>query len=409
MNDHCTVKIHEFENDIPCLIYHIEGDCRLGKAFYYNSFLENITGYRAKEVMGNPDFWSSIIHPEDRERVLAINSFAKQHHATFRADYRILKKSSDVCWIMDEAKPNEDGNLVGYAVDITLKKRMDESMRYDATMYQSMIEDQTECVCRFFGNSRISFVNKAFEKLFGIPRQQLIDSYFVQLIHEECRDSFWRLISEMSPHNTKSEIELLMGTKSSGHIWIEWTVRALLNNNSKIEEFQLVGRDIHDHKIAELDRKFVLEQMSAIYDANPYCMGVMKKMPDGKVIFVSANHATANFFGKPAKEFVGKSLEEVGMIFENIHDIIRPSLRDNELLRGKDNLGVLIPKVFWALILGKKYYFSSTVTIFKNKVTGDEYICFVWHDISKTVELETMIKTTGKELPDGETWITEND
>ncbi len=393
---------HSLESDsLPCLLYRIKGTSRMGPALHYSNFLENLTGYKPSEVYNNPEFWPSIIHPEDRDRVLAIDRFSSKNLTSFRADYRILKKTSDICWVMDESAIDQSGDRVGYTADISLGKRMDESIRAGSTMFRAMVEDLTEAVCRFESNTRITYINDAFEKLFRAPRERLVDSHFIQLVHHDHRDLFWKTVRELSPLNTKTEIELLMLADSTENRWIEWTVRSFEGNSAKIEEYQIVGRDIHQRKLAVQNAEFSLAQLQAVYGAVPYYIGILEQDVSGIPRFVSINDAAGHFFSISPADIQGKSFREVGMPFDNDSDLLPSNTGE------RTELGSLKPKVFWIPILMKKRYFSSTASKFINKANGKEYICFVWHDITLQVETETMLKRAGFSPRDGEQWTIE--
>ena len=92
-----------------------------------------ITGYEPREFIEGSGFWIDHVHPDDRERALSEASclFESGSHTY---EYRFLHKDGGYIWMRDEMKlvTDQAGNpveIVGYWVDITERKRVEEVLR----------------------------------------------------------------------------------------------------------------------------------------------------------------------------------------------------------------------------------------------------------------------------------------
>ncbi len=80
------------------------------------------------------EMWSSRLHPEDRERVLAEIDRAKREHAPYRSEYRIVRADTgDIVWIEPHGRffYDSDGRAkrqVGLFLDITARKQAEERL-----------------------------------------------------------------------------------------------------------------------------------------------------------------------------------------------------------------------------------------------------------------------------------------
>ena len=102
---------------------------------YVSPNVERVLGYRAEEVMGEPDFWMSRIHPEDRDRVLEEDrrAFAERRpqlslHYRFRrpdGEYRWIE--SNLCIEYDAA--GAPSRFVGHRLDVTERQLAEEALR----------------------------------------------------------------------------------------------------------------------------------------------------------------------------------------------------------------------------------------------------------------------------------------
>ena len=94
---------------------------------YFSPQIEKITGYSACEWESDPDFFSRVLHPDDRERVLRAFAHAHETYEAIRIEYRIIAKSGRVVWIQDDGAVacDDDGkplHFQGFMADATARK-----------------------------------------------------------------------------------------------------------------------------------------------------------------------------------------------------------------------------------------------------------------------------------------------
>jgi PAS domain S-box-containing protein len=90
--------------------------------------IEGLLGYSPEEWTDAPELFAQLLHPDDRERVLAEVARAADGARPFRSEYRMLTRAGDVAWLRDEAAGVRDaaGRLAyvqGYLLDVSERKR----------------------------------------------------------------------------------------------------------------------------------------------------------------------------------------------------------------------------------------------------------------------------------------------
>jgi PAS domain S-box-containing protein len=90
---------------------------------YMSPQIETMLGYPAAKWL-EPGFLASVLHPEDRERVLAEMQRTRLTSEPFRLEYRVLAPDGRVVWLLDETVPVRDEEyrptmLQGYLVDVS--------------------------------------------------------------------------------------------------------------------------------------------------------------------------------------------------------------------------------------------------------------------------------------------------
>jgi diguanylate cyclase (GGDEF)-like protein/PAS domain S-box-containing protein len=102
-------------------------------AMYMSPQIVDLVGYTSEEWISDPSFFGRVLHPDDRERVLA--GFAAMHETgqPLECEYRLLARNGSVVWIHDAAVVVRDEAGAprygqGYMIDITERKRNEEAL-----------------------------------------------------------------------------------------------------------------------------------------------------------------------------------------------------------------------------------------------------------------------------------------
>ncbi|HEX5914556.1 MAG TPA: SpoIIE family protein phosphatase, partial [Rubrobacter sp.] len=95
---------------------------------YISPQYETILGYPPESKIIDEEHWLRIVHPEDRERVLAEEARTDRTGEPFNVEYRVIAGDGRVVWVRDEATlvRDEEGEplyWLGVQYDVTEQKR----------------------------------------------------------------------------------------------------------------------------------------------------------------------------------------------------------------------------------------------------------------------------------------------
>jgi len=81
-----------------------------GSTFYVSPVIETLIGYSPDEWSAEPDLFAKLLHPEDRERVLAEIERARETETPLQAEYRLLARGGRVVWVREETSTVRSSN-----------------------------------------------------------------------------------------------------------------------------------------------------------------------------------------------------------------------------------------------------------------------------------------------------------
>lgn len=149
-------------------------------------------------------------------------------------------------------------------------ERTAELQRSEAR-YRAIIEDQTDMVCRFERDGSLTFVNNAFCTYFDCPAEDLIGTSLFALLSEDDRAILQQRLAMLSRENPVVMLETHEITSAVMPQWIHWIGRMLFDAEGEFVEYQAVGRDITERKLAEdrlrqmLEREMELGELKSRY------------------------------------------------------------------------------------------------------------------------------------------------
>jgi PAS domain S-box-containing protein len=125
-------RYRALSEQIPAVLYsevHAPG----GSVIYHSPQNRGLLGYTPEEAM-QPGFWKTLLHPEDREWVLAEDERCERTGDPWHAEYRVFAKDGRVVWLRDHAvlvhgERGEPDFWQGYYIDVTEQKLAEEALR----------------------------------------------------------------------------------------------------------------------------------------------------------------------------------------------------------------------------------------------------------------------------------------
>ena len=200
--------------------------------------------------------------------------------------------------------------IAGLLVQRGRRRHAEDLTRHSEARYRSVVDTQTELICRFLPDTTLTFVNGAYARFWNKSRTDLLGRKFIDLVPDDTRDEVLARIERLTSGFDSHEHQVTLPDGTVG--WQHWVNHAIVDERGGVVEIQGVGRDITDRKRAEEALKHVEARNSAILRAVPDLMFVIQR--DGTYLDFHARDPKVLVV--PPEEFIGK----------RIHDIMPPEL-----------------------------------------------------------------------------------
>jgi PAS domain S-box-containing protein len=179
-----------------------------------------------------------------------------------------------------------------------------KELRISEERYRSVVEDQTEMICRFCPeNGTITFVNEVLCRFFGKTREELLGRGWQPEALPEDISMVERELHRLSPTNPVITVENRVYNASANVSWMQFVNRGLFDQQGRLVEIQAVGRDISERKKLEEELRHSEEKFRALVESSSDCIWEIDA--DGYYTYLSPK--CADVVGYSPEELIGKS------------------------------------------------------------------------------------------------------
>jgi PAS domain S-box-containing protein len=195
--------------------------------------------------------------------------------------------------------------IVGLLAQRARRRYAEEAARTHASRYRSVVDAQSELICRFLPDTTLTFVNDSYCRYWNAAREDLLGHRFIERIPEAARAGVIEGIQSLRHGSAPREHPVCLSDGTEG--WHHWIHHAIVDQHGHVIEYQGVGRDITDQKRAEDALRAAEARNAAILRAIPDLMFVLRR--DGTYLDYHARDPSELF--RPPEQFLGKTIRAI--------------------------------------------------------------------------------------------------
>lgn len=230
---------------------------------YASPAVARVFGIDRETLHADPLALQSLIHPDDRDEILARRDAMT---GAAESEFRIVRPDGETRWIRTRAEPIlfADGQVDRIAAvieDVTEDHELREALRHSEERFRLLAENSTDVIGRLSLDMRIEYVSPASRSVYGYEPDEMIGRFGFEFVHP---DDLAALRDDFAARDDQTDVitntyRIIRGDGNT--VWIEAKIRALRDPVSgEPIEFHTVARDVSDRKQAEADVRLAKEE-----------------------------------------------------------------------------------------------------------------------------------------------------
>ncbi len=196
-------------------------------------------GYRLQEVEPHVGFWERAVHPDDLADVMAaVGAHLRGETPTYESEHRVRHKSGNWIWVLDKGTviDRDAGGsplrMCGTHLDITDRKKIEDVLRQSEQRFRTVLESlESVAVQAYEPDGRITFWNKASERLYGVSAADMLGKNLLDVLH--------------GPATREEERRIMDQALGTGSLPAASEVELVRNDGAKVTI--LANRVLHPH------------------------------------------------------------------------------------------------------------------------------------------------------------------
>jgi PAS domain S-box-containing protein len=361
----------------------------------WNSAAENIFGYTADEIIGQP---CKLLYTEKDilnrlpQQLLALA--AEQGRATQEGPKRCRSGALIDCEITITALYEQDQQLLGYvcvARDISARRQAEQALRASEERFRSLVEGSKDYAIYLEDlQGHITSWNAGAENIYGYSSTEIVQSHFSRfLTQEEIQDGLPEREIQTAIQTGRFETEGWRIRKDGSRFWAVVVLTALYDDQEQVTGFTNITRDITERQQANE----ALQESQARFDR------VVSGSDEGFWDWDVSNDQL--YWSDRLYEMLGLTRSDIALNYESYESLLHPDDKEKVwLAMGKTiQEGLPFQEEFRMRHRSGEYrYFSSRAKPYYDQQGNLKLVSGMLADITQRKKTETALQSAQRRL-----------
>ncbi len=305
---------------------------------FFSDRYYQMLGYEPQEFEATYDNWLNLIHPDDKEKTLAVaEEYLKTKPGLYKNVFRLRTKQGTYRWFQSKARVVErDDNgeavrMIGNHEDITTQKETERKLKESEERYQLALDATKDGIYDWNLLTNEIYYSPRWKGMLGYEDDELPNDFstWENLTDPEDAKKSWEMQNELI-NKKRDRFELVFKMKHKEGYWVPILSRAKAVFDDQGKAVRLVGTHIDISENRQLETK-----IQRIFDMSTE---LICEADINTATFTTINPAFLRILGYNEEELLSKSF------LEFIHpDDIQPTqnIIDEQLKKGEKVLSFI--------------------------------------------------------------------
>jgi PAS domain S-box-containing protein len=322
------------------LITYIDEPIATAPSVYVSPQVEALLGYAPDEWLADRELFPKLLHPDDRERVIADHARAFEvGDSRWSFEYRLLARDGRTVWIRDDAVVVRDDEgrplyTQGFMMDISERKLAEQALRKSEERFRAMFEEapigiawgplgdsQARPISGAAGSSLYTR-NRSYTEMLGYTEEELASMHFTEYTHPDDLPKVLELYGDLiAGRRDRYELPMRYLGKDGRVIWAQVVEAALAGEQGARFGLTMV-QDITERRLAhealeqsEAELRRQKQYLEALLELSP--AAIVTTNLDDKV--TAWNAAARELFGYTQAEALGRNIDDLIATSDELH------------------------------------------------------------------------------------------
>jgi PAS domain S-box-containing protein len=323
------------------LVTYIDEPTETAPSIYVSPQVEELLGYAPDEWLADRELFLKLLHPEDRERVVADHARAfEADDSSWSFEYRLVARDGRTVWIRDDAIVVKDDQgrplyTQGFMMDISKRKLAEEALRTSEERFRAMFHEAPIGVAwgplegsgarpiSGAAGSSLYTRNRAYTEMLGYTEEELASMHFTEYTHPDDLPKVLELYGDLiAGRRDRYELAMRYLGKDGRVIWAQ-VVEAALGGEQEGSRFGLtMVQDITERRLAhdaleksEAELRRQKQYLEALLELSPAAI-VTTDLEDNVTAW---NAAACELFGYTQAEALGHNIDDLIANSDELH------------------------------------------------------------------------------------------
>lgn len=228
-------------------------------AVYYSEKWKGMLGYAGDELEANVSAFLRLMHPDDRDRVIADKDrYLAGDLPSYRSEFRLRHKDGHWVHILARGSAARDAEgvpfrMVGTHLDLTERVLMESRLAEAERRQREILEQSVQGFYQSTESGRLLMVNPALASILDYDGPLEMLDEWPGFWDRACLDAPRRAayVHEMHRYGFVTGFEYRLRTRTGRIIWVAENARAVLNDDGSCSYYEGFIEDITQRKEAE--------------------------------------------------------------------------------------------------------------------------------------------------------------